>query len=177
MTHPAHIESALRLIQSYAAFEADGATFVIAPSGHVAIPADAARIIDGDTFTHASVAQCPEEILELYADRCADLDREYGARVAADEQADAWRIVSAFADHNKECVRLSPEFAKRNSNGDGCTCGYSLATQRAVQADYDAAKPPTAYARLVALGRAALLYADGTITQAQYEERLRESRS
>jgi hypothetical protein len=113
-----------------------------------------AIVIDGECFVIADVAANPRAILGLYADRCRDLDYEYAGRVAAEDACEMWyEVVTYHADHAADCARVI-------GPGDrACTCGYSRRLSEALQR-YDAlAKPPTLYARLVALGHAALAYA------------------
>ena len=109
-------------------------------------------VIDGQVFALADVAANPRRLLELYADRCRDLAYEYEGRVAAEDACELWRdVATVYADHTADCAIVPGQ-------SETCTCGYSRYVGRAIQTDYERAKPPTPYARLVALGRAALAY-------------------
>ena len=108
---------------------------------------DETMMIDGETFRLADVAADPRHFLALYADRCADLAFECEARMAAERLNDALLDLRAYLQHDDGC------------DDQTCVCGLTRRDAHAMRLRSTPPPPPTSYARLVALGRAALAYA------------------
>lgn len=109
----------------------------------------------------AAAAQGEEVIAllnEQVSDRESDLSYEYDARVYAEAVSDALRdLADGWAYHAHTCAANATTWQTASGRPD-CTCGYDRAMQRV----RDVPGPPlanTPLMRIVALGRAALAYA------------------